>query len=65
LPQKYQVTPYDIYQLNPDAQSGLKPNTVLLIAKQSATKKEIAAAVQKTNAAHVRTLYLQRNNVRN
>tara|TARA_R110002126_G_scaffold284572_1_gene434368 strand:- start:315 stop:2264 length:1950 start_codon:yes stop_codon:yes gene_type:complete len=51
IAQKYQVTPYDIYQLNPDAQSGLKPNTVLLIAKQSATKKEIAAAVQKTNAS--------------
>jgi LysM repeat protein len=30
LPQKYQVTPYDIYQLNPDAQSGLKPNILLI-----------------------------------
>jgi len=35
IAQKYQVTPYDIYQLNPDAQSGLKPNSILLIAKQS------------------------------
>lgn len=31
IAQKYQVTPYDIYQLNPDAQSGLSVNTVLLI----------------------------------
>lgn len=32
---KYNVTPHDIYQLNPDAQSGLKPNTVLLIPTKS------------------------------
>ena len=35
IAQKYKVTPYDIYQLNPDAQSGLKPNSVLLIPKKS------------------------------
>ena len=26
---KYNVTPYDIYKLNPDAQAGLKTNSVL------------------------------------
>lgn len=31
---KYNVTPYDIYKLNPDAQAGLKPNSVLLIPKK-------------------------------
>lgn len=31
IAQKYNVTPYDIYQLNPDAQAGLKPKSVLLI----------------------------------
>ena len=31
IAQKYYVTPYDIYQLNPDAISGLKPKSVLLI----------------------------------
>ena len=31
IAQKYNVTPYDIYQLNPDAISGLKPKSVLLI----------------------------------
>jgi len=47
IAQKYNVTPNDIYQLNPDAQSGLKPNSILLIPK-SATKKTTAAPV-KTN----------------
>lgn len=32
---KYKVTPFDIYQLNPDAQSGLKPNSILLIPKKN------------------------------
>ncbi|MFT4983559.1 MAG: LysM repeat protein [Flavobacterium sp.] len=35
---KYKVTPYDIYQLNPDAQSGLRPNSILLIPNKSGTK---------------------------
>jgi LysM repeat protein len=48
IAQKYHVTPYDIYKLNPDAQSGLKPNSVLLIGKQSATTPVASA---KTNAA--------------
>ncbi len=39
IAQKYSVTPYDIYQLNPDAQSGLKPNSVLLIPQKNNTKK--------------------------
>ncbi len=38
IAQKYQVTPFDIYQLNPDAQSGLKPNSVLLIQNKSGVK---------------------------
>jgi LysM repeat protein len=39
IAQKYSVTPYTIYQLNPDAQSGLKPNSVLLIPKKEVSKK--------------------------
>ncbi|WP_291102185.1 MULTISPECIES: LysM peptidoglycan-binding domain-containing protein [unclassified Flavobacterium] len=39
IAQKYNVTPYDIYQLNPDAQSGLKPNSVLLIPKKGGIQK--------------------------
>jgi LysM repeat protein len=50
IAQKYKVTPYDIYQLNPDAQSGLKPNSILLIPK-SATKKTTVAPVKKNSQA--------------
>ncbi|GGF17974.1 hypothetical protein GCM10011518_29140 [Flavobacterium limi] len=35
IAQKFKVTPYDIYQLNPDARTSLKPNTVLLIPNSS------------------------------
>lgn len=39
IAQKYNITPYDIYQLNPDAKNGLKVDTVLLIPKKgNATK---------------------------
>jgi LysM repeat protein len=31
IAQKYKVTPYDIYKLNPDSQNGLKVNSVILI----------------------------------
>ncbi len=31
IAQKYKVTPYDIYKLNPDSQNGIKENSVLLI----------------------------------
>lgn len=37
IAQKYKVSPYDIYQLNPDAQAGITQNTLLLIPK-SGTK---------------------------
>jgi LysM repeat protein len=39
IAQKYNVTPYDIYKLNPDAQMGLKPNSVLLIPKKGSVAK--------------------------
>ena len=39
IAQKYNVTPREIYKLNPDAQSGLKPNIVLLIPKAGSVPK--------------------------
>ena len=51
IAQKYQVTPYDIYQLNPDAQSGLKPNSILLIAKQSSLKTAVSNVGSKSATA--------------
>lgn len=49
IAQKYKVTPYDIYKLNPDAQSGLKLDSVLLIpsssGKTTSTDKSTTATV--------------------
>lgn len=38
IAKKYQVTPYDIYKLNPDAQNKLKPKSVLLIPSKAGAK---------------------------
>lgn len=38
IAKKYQVTPYDIYKLNPDAQTKLTPKSVLLIPTKAAVK---------------------------
>ncbi|MGQ7946888.1 LysM peptidoglycan-binding domain-containing protein [Flavobacterium sp. WC2509] len=43
IAQKFNITPYDIYKLNPDAQSGLKPSSVLLIPKSKGKSTAIAA----------------------
>ncbi len=42
IAQKYKVTPYDIYQLNPDAQTKLKPKSILLIPVKATKKDEVA-----------------------
>lgn len=47
IAQKYRVTPFDIYQLNPDAQRGLKPDSVLLIPSKAGAK--ITAVPTKIN----------------
>ena len=60
---KYKVTPYDIYQLNPDFQTGIKENDVVLIPivltdKPAITNKNTKAASQKTHIAKPKeTLY--------
>jgi len=43
IAQKYKVTPYDIYKLNPDSQSGIQPDAILLIPKsiEKVTSKEV------------------------
>ena len=35
ISQKYKVTPYDIYKLNPDSQNGIELNSILLIPSSS------------------------------
>lgn len=57
IAQKFNVTPYDIYQLNPDARTSLKSNTVLLIPTNSsniaASKKDNGAAKKNVNTKEV------------
>ena len=55
---KYQVTPYDIYRLNPDAKKGIEEGTILLIPKASSvaiTKKETKNIIHEVKAKE--TLY--------
>ncbi|MEP1489246.1 MAG: LysM peptidoglycan-binding domain-containing protein [Algibacter sp.] len=41
IAKRYYVTPFDIYSLNPDAKSGLTPNTVLVIPKSKLPEQKI------------------------
>lgn len=52
IAQKYKVTPFDIYQLNPDAQSGLKPNSILLIPNKSVKKAVVIPVKSKSPVTH-------------
>ncbi|MCP2026128.1 LysM repeat protein [Flavobacterium sp. HSC-32F16] len=56
IAQKFKVTPFDIYELNPDARRGLVPNTVLLIpasTNKSADKNETAAVKSAGNSKEI------------
>lgn len=44
IAQKYKVTPYDIYRLNPDAQNGIQMDAVLLIPKSNIGKSTSVAS---------------------
>lgn len=51
IAQKYKVTPFDIYKLNPDSKNGVQPNSVLLIptATQKATENTNSNTKSKTH----------------
>ncbi len=49
---KYNVTPLDIYKLNPDAQTGLKPNSVLLIPKKASATKPSSPKANAQSKTH-------------
>ncbi|WP_295338714.1 LysM peptidoglycan-binding domain-containing protein [Flavobacterium sp.] len=51
IAQKYKVTPYDIYKLNPDSQNGIELNSVLLIPPTVATSTFSAEEKQTTPKA--------------
>ena len=48
ISQKYKVTPYDIYKLNPDSKNGIQPSSVLLVPKSvQVAPKPISATTPK------------------
>lgn len=51
IAQKYKVTPYDIYKLNPDSQKGIELNSVLLIPPTVATSTFSSEVKQTTPKA--------------
>ena len=40
IAKKYQITPFDIYRLNPDAKEGIQENTTLLIPKKVSNSQQ-------------------------
>ncbi|WP_320813999.1 LysM peptidoglycan-binding domain-containing protein [Flavobacterium sp.] len=42
IAKQYQVTPFDIYRLNPDAKEGIQENTTLLIPKKGLNTKQLS-----------------------
>lgn len=53
IAQKYQVTPANIFRLNPDAQNGLKPETILLIPKGNGVIIKEVVANEVATKTHV------------
>ena len=53
IAQKFKITPYDIYTLNPDARSGVKPNSVLLIPTKTWAKTETTAVKSVANTKEI------------
>ncbi|RZJ67433.1 MAG: LysM peptidoglycan-binding domain-containing protein [Flavobacterium sp.] len=49
IAKKYNVTPFDIYRLNPDAQNGVKENDVLLIPSSAQFVSSTVAAKPRTH----------------
>lgn len=57
IAQKYHVTPFDIYKLNPDAQKGLQADALLLIPNSSANIKAALEKPGKNEVIPVKTTY--------
>lgn len=57
IAQKYKVTPYDIYQLNPDSQNGVKLNSILLIPVPS---QKVAVSKNANSVNTLKTHLVQR-----
>nr|MBF6609158.1 LysM peptidoglycan-binding domain-containing protein [Flavobacterium sp.] len=53
IAQKYKVTPFDIYRLNPDARSGVREDDIILIASPSVTKSTTTTTTPGRERMHV------------
>ena len=54
IAQKYKVTPYDIYKLNPDSQKGITPNEVVLVPNTAnAAAKPSASSAATSKIEHI------------
>lgn len=53
IAQKYRVTPYDIYRLNPDSQNGIQLNSVLLIPPSTSTSNPSLTVFKVQNGAEI------------
>ncbi len=51
IAQKYNVTPFDIYKLNPDSQNGIQLNSVILIPKSVTKTKETTRGESESSVA--------------
>lgn len=49
IAKKYNVTPFDIYRLNPDAQNGIRENDMLLVPSSAKPKTAAPAAKPRTH----------------
>jgi LysM repeat protein/ABC-type branched-subunit amino acid transport system substrate-binding protein len=58
IAQKYKVTPYDIYKLNPDSQNGIQLNSVLLIPPTTVQTSSNASTKQKEISKSTATTHL-------
>ncbi|MFN3754636.1 LysM peptidoglycan-binding domain-containing protein [Flavobacterium sp.] len=58
IAQKYKVTPFDIYKLNPDSQNGIELNSVLLIPPSSAESTVIPPKQTQPKASSSVTTHL-------
>lgn len=55
IAQKFKITPYDIYKLNPDAQKGVQPNSVLLIPRTNSSSPKATATIAKPSSQSAKT----------
>jgi LysM repeat protein len=57
IAKQYQITPFDIYRLNPDAKNGIQENTVLLLPQKTNATKQVKEEVTTHVVAPKETLF--------